>query len=111
MPGLSYPYIMTDAAANPGNSGGPLLNEQGEVIGVLVSGIDCAEGMNFAIPIDVVKEFFKFLAQQTNLHPDSLGRLAAPCGTPVNMSTFSDNLFKGLHLVLDVISFLLSIFG
>ena len=111
MPGLSYPYIMTDAAANPGNSGGPLLNERGEVIGVLVAGIDSAEGMNFAIPIDVVKEFFKFLATETNLDAAALGHLAAPSNTPVNMSTFSDNLFKGLHLVLDVIAFLLTIFG
>lgn len=109
MPGLSYTYIMTDAAANPGNSGGPLLNEQGEVIGVLVSGMDTAEGMNYAIPIDMVKEFFRYLSKQTKLGEDTLGSLAAPSNTPVTMSTFSDNLFKGLHLVLDIVAFILSI--
>ena len=109
MPGLSYTYIMTDAAANPGNSGGPLLNEQGEVIGVLVSGMDTAEGMNYAIPIDMVKEFFRYLSRQTRLGEDTLGRLAAPSNTPVTMSAFSDNLFKGLHLVLDIVAFILSI--
>ena len=108
VPGLSYPYIMTDAAANPGNSGGPLLNERGEVIGVLVAGIEKVKGMNYAIPIDVVKKFFSYLSNQTGLDASVLGELAAPTNQPTNMS-FSDNLFKGLHLVLDIIAFILSI--
>ena len=107
-PGLSYPYIMTDAAANPGNSGGPLLNEQGEVIGVLVAGIEKVKGMNYAIPIDVVKQFFSYLSKETGLDDKVLGQLAAPSNQPVNMA-FTDNLFKGLHLVLDIIAFILSI--
>jgi S1-C subfamily serine protease len=41
--------IQTDAAANPGNSGGPALDKQGRVVGVLVSG--GGENINFAIPI------------------------------------------------------------
>ncbi len=108
VPGLSYPYIMTDAAANPGNSGGPLLNEQGEVIGVLVAGIEKVKGMNYAIPIDVVKKFFSYISEQTGLDARILGKLAAPTNQPTNMS-FSDNLFKGLHLVLDIVAFILSI--
>ena len=40
--------IQTDAAANPGNSGGPALDKQGHVVGVLVSG--GGENINFAIP-------------------------------------------------------------
>lgn len=108
VPGLSYPYIMTDAAANPGNSGGPLLNEQGEVIGVLVAGIEKVKGMNYAIPIDVVKRFFSYLSDQTGLDASVLGELAAPTNQPTNMS-FSDNLFKGLHLVLDIIAFIISL--
>ena len=108
MPGLSYPYIMTDAAANPGNSGGPLLNENGEVIGVLVAGIEKVKGMNYVIPIDIVKKFFCYLSSETKLDESVLGELAAPDHNAVNMS-FADNLFKGLHLVLDVISFILSI--
>lgn len=42
--------LMTDCAVNGGNSGGPIFNDKGRVIGVIVSGITGAEGMNFAIP-------------------------------------------------------------
>jgi S1-C subfamily serine protease len=41
--------IQTDAAANPGNSGGPAIDKQGHVVGVLVAG--GGENINFAIPI------------------------------------------------------------
>ena len=44
--------IQTDAAANPGNSGGPALDKQGHVVGVLVAG--GGENINFAIPIGLV---------------------------------------------------------
>ena len=47
--------IQTDAAANPGNSGGPALDGQGHVIGVLVSGI-LGTGLSFAVPIARVCE-------------------------------------------------------
>ena len=49
--------LMTDCAINGGNSGGPMFNEKGEVIAVIVAGIDGAEGMNFAIPVDTVQQF------------------------------------------------------
>jgi S1-C subfamily serine protease len=42
--------IQTDAAANPGNSGGPAIDGQGHVVGVLVSGI-LGSGLSFAVPI------------------------------------------------------------
>jgi S1-C subfamily serine protease len=41
--------IQTDAAANPGNSGGPALDKQGRIVGVLVSG--AGENINFVVPI------------------------------------------------------------
>ncbi len=52
-------HIMTDCAVNSGNSGGPLFNADAEAIGVIVSGILSAEGMNFAIPADMAIEFVR----------------------------------------------------
>ena len=50
-------YIQTTTAINPGNSGGPLFNTRGEVIGVTSMGYIFLGGLNFAVPVDVVKRF------------------------------------------------------
>jgi S1-C subfamily serine protease len=51
-------YLQTDVAVNPGNSGGPLLNAQGEVIGIIQSKLvgKGIEGLGFAVPIERVME-------------------------------------------------------
>ena len=59
--------LMTDCAINGGNSGGPMFNARGEVIAVIVSGIDGAEGMNFAIPTDDVISFIRSYSQKINI--------------------------------------------
>jgi serine protease Do len=56
LPGDQVPFIQTDVAVNPGNSGGPLFNTRGEVVGInsqIYSQTGGYQGLSFAIPIDV----------------------------------------------------------
>ena len=51
------PVLQTDVAINPGNSGGPLLNKQGEVVGVALGMLPEARGIAFAVPSREVRRF------------------------------------------------------
>ena len=69
-----YNLIQTDASVNPGNSGGPLVNAAGEVIGVnafiFTSGSNGSHGVNFAISINTAKKVIRSLIER--------GKVAAP---------------------------------
>jgi S1-C subfamily serine protease len=60
LPGVSWssrePMIQTDAAINPGSSGGPLIDRCGEVVGITTAILPDAQGIGFAIPVDVIKK-------------------------------------------------------
>ena len=53
--GEGFKVLQTDAAVNPGNSGGPLLNSTGAAVGVVSFKLRSAEGLNFAIPINYAR--------------------------------------------------------
>jgi len=65
--------IQTDASINLGNSGGPLLNINGEVIGVNVAIAENAQNVGFAIPIDVVKDLLNRLNKDGKIERPTLG--------------------------------------
>ena len=102
LPDSNYvPFIQTDVAVNPGSSGGPLLNLQGEVIGInsqIYSRTGGYMGLSFAIPINVAKKVEKDLVEHGRVRRGRLGigiqtvdqalaksfRLDEPAGVIVN---------------------------
>jgi len=66
-------FIQTDASINPGNSGGPLINMQGEVIGINTAIIASGQGIGFAIPINMAKEIAPQLQKRGHVTRGLLG--------------------------------------
>ncbi len=66
-------FIQTDASINPGNSGGPLLNIDGEVIGINSAIIAAAQNIGFAIPADKVRRIVAELTQYGKVRPAWVG--------------------------------------
>jgi serine protease Do len=69
-----YNFLQTDASINPGNSGGPLLNLRGEVVGIntAIRG-GGAQGIGFAIPINMVKQLLPMLLRDGHVTRSELG--------------------------------------
>ena len=68
--------IQTDAIINPGNSGGPLINENGEVLGINTVKLTSAEGIGFAIPINVVKPIIEKFEKEGKFEEAQIGIFA-----------------------------------
>lgn len=83
-------YVQIDAPVNPGNSGGPLFNNRGQVIGIVNMGASWMEGLNFAIPVrhakfllDNLSAFAYDPSNSTSgyVYPDPPGKKAAEAGS------------------------------
>jgi serine protease Do len=85
-------YVQTDAPINPGNSGGPLVNVNGEVVGVntfILSQSGGNEGLGFAIPCSVVNVAYKQLREFGHLHKTEIG---------ISIQTITPSLATALKL-------------
>jgi serine protease Do len=87
-------FIQTDALINPGNSGGPLININGELIGINTAIIQQAQGIGFSIPIDTAKRVLDDLIEFGRVRPAFTGILPGEVG-----QAFSDSLGAGGVLV------------
>ncbi len=81
--------IQTDAAINSGNSGGPLLNLKGEVIGVNVAVAQGAQGISFALPINEAKKAVQGVRSQGKIVYPFLG---------IKFATITENVQKANNL-------------
>ena len=91
-PDSSMFYLQTDAPINPGNSGGPLVNVDGEIIGIntfILTDSGGNQGLGFAIPSSVVKVAYEQLRKYGHLHRSGIG---------AGVQTITANLAVGLGL-------------
>jgi len=94
-PDDSQIYIQTDAPINPGNSGGPLVDADGNVMGLntfILSQSGGSEGLGFAIPSNLVRNIYKQLREEGHVHRTEIGVFA---------QTITPGLAAGLHLSRD----------
>lgn len=68
--------IQTDATINPGNSGGPLINLDGNVVGITSVKIISAEGIGFAVPINITKPIIEAYIKEDKFEEATLGIFA-----------------------------------
>lgn len=90
--------IQTDASINPGNSGGPLILPSGEVIGINTVKITTAEGIGFAVPINVVKPVIENFINNNTFDEAFLGIYAYDKDVIPYIAT-SPNFSSGIYVV------------
>lgn len=91
--------IQTDATINPGNSGGPLIYPNGEVIGINTVKISSAEGIGFAIPINIVKPIIESFKNTGNFEEATIGIYAYDKEViPYLSNNLNNNFQKGIYV-------------
>ena len=98
--GVLYTLIQTDAAINSGNSGGALVNSNGQVIGVntiKVSGEDI-EGLSFAIPINHTKRIFSDLIKYNKVIRPYIGIAGTTISDTILKQFPNSKLVKGIYI-------------
>src|SRR5205085_1665901 len=101
---MYVPFIQTDVAVNPGNSGGPLLNLQGEVVGInslIYSGTGGYMGVSFAIPIEVAMEVSRQLQKQGKVTRGRVGIAVQPMTKELARSFGRDSPAGGVIVHLE----------
>lgn len=91
-------FIQTDALINPGNSGGPLININGKLIGINTAIARQAQGIGFAIPVDVVRRVLPELVNQGRIRRSYFGVIPGETG-----DAFANSRGYGGVLVTDLL--------
>lgn len=92
--------IQTDATINPGNSGGALIYPNGEVIGINTVKISSAEGIGFAVPINIIKPIIESFKETGTFEEASIGIYAYDKEVvPYIDNTINSNFNKGIYVV------------
>ncbi len=94
-------FIQTDASINPGNSGGPLLNIDGEVIGINSAIIASAQNIGFAIPADKVRRIVTELTQYGKVRAAWVGLDVQPLSLELSRRLGWDRTFGAVVSAVD----------
>lgn len=90
--------IQTDATINPGNSGGPLLLPNGQVIGINTVKIASAEGIGFAVPINVIKPVIESFVSVGAFEEATIGILAYDSNVIPYLSSSNNTFSSGIYV-------------
>src|ERR1022692_4536508 len=88
-------FLQTDAAVNPGNSGGALINTSGQLIGInsaIASPTGYYNGYSYAIPVDIVKKVVNDLVKYGSVQRGFLGAMFIDAGSLTDQEKTKQNI-------------------